>query len=311
MAENEKKPELEKVSPEEQKAAEVKTETTADIQKNKKSAIIVGAIFAAVIIVVVLFVVLNGKSSSDSDEIDPDTVEFEVYTDAENENSSTSDWPASDIFPDVPVFESSNYDVTDEGTKMTIVLGANDYQNLDAYLTKLTDAGAELQVKSDVFAVYTLGDVEIQITRDKNTPMITLCGEDAVEISVETFADFPLPENGRMVDASLSDTNDKVFYITERCLSYEDALAYCERLEKLGWETDSDIPKSGENKAFLAQFTLDDMSISIDYHEAGYDCQIILTTDSASAGITDSDSETAETEESEESSESSTVIPVG
>lgn len=255
--------------------------------KNKKSAIIVASIFAAVIIAVIIFVVLNGKSNS-TGTADAD---FSVYTNADEETTSTDTWPASEIFPDVPVFEANKYDVTDEGTNITLTLSADDYFNLNSYMEKLTEAGATLQASSDIFAVYTLGDVEIQIIKDKTTPMIILCGEETVDISVETFADYPLPDNARMVSADVSESSANVLYITERCLSYEDALAYCEKLSSYSWQTSSKLPESGNPQPFLAQYTLDDMSITLDYYSEGFNCQLVLTANSASVGIGDYDTD--------------------
>ncbi len=255
-----------------------------ETSKNKKNAIIVACVFGAIIIAVIIFVVLNGKNS---DESDSSNVDFSVYTNEDEETSSTDSWPASEIFPDVPVFESNSYDVTDEGTKLTLTLSADDFFNLNSYMEKLTEAGATLQCSSDIFAAYVLGDVEIQIIKDKTTPMIILCGEEAVDISVETFADYPLPENGRMVSADMSESSENIMYITERCLSYEDALAYCEKLSSFSWQTESKLPKSGDTQSFLAQYTLDDKSITVDYYNEGFNCQIVFTANSASIGISD------------------------
>ena len=271
---------------------------------NKKTTAIVAVVLVVILAVVVIFTVSNSNSSSSSgtsnnsnetsdEEIDTTGIEFEVFSDSDTDEYDdgtkfTSDaWPCDELFPDVPAFSASSYDVDDEGTKMTITLGADDYQNIDSYIQTLEDAGANVDVNNDQLAVLTLGDVEIQITKAESGPQLVLCGEEEVEISNETFADYPLPDNGRIVEANLAEDSDNIMYVKMRCLSYSEALDYCQKLIKYGWDEETTAPDSENPQTFLAKYTLGVSSITVDFHNGSADCNVIIST-----VITSSDSST-------------------
>ncbi|MDO4458530.1 MAG: hypothetical protein Q4C42_00335 [Clostridia bacterium] len=257
---------------------------------NKMTVMVIVGIIAVLAITGSLTFFGTKSSKTDEPNLKPEdkiAEDFEVMDDEaeyeDNQTYTTEKWPVN-IFPDIPVFEADSYEVIDLGKNISIICSEKEYDNLDGYITELTELGGEICIDEMYFTLISLGDVEIQIFRDKTAPRITFAGEDAVDISEMGFDDFPLPNDGRIINAEyIPDETDRL-YLTTRNMNFENAKAYCTKLVMEGWTEHEPASRAEKPEAFLAEYRNGNNSILVDYHTGSSDMTIILE---SSEGVTE------------------------
>jgi len=191
---------------------------------------------------------------------------------SEGPAAPVAEWPARQ-FPDVPVYPGAIVETGLEGGRAEILLPPGGDAGFEDYAAALVARGASVHLDSDRLTVLKLGDVEIQLVPDEDSPSIFLCGEAAMVW--DDPGDDVLPLSGRLVELEAGEDGMGAV-LTYRCVSLSGLMDYLDLLRREGWtSTDPAIPADG---ALFAVYRRGDRTVTVDYYANSSNFQIFLGT---------------------------------
>ena len=189
----------------------------------------------------------------------------------DTETVASPEWPAQQ-FPGILPFPSASYETYVDGRHAEVQLPAGSESGFKGYAAQLVNSGASIYLDNGRLTVLALGDVEIQLVANADSPSITLCGESA--ITWEDTGDV-LPQSGRLV-AWEPGEDGLGAVLTYRCVSLSGLMDYLNLLKREGWtSSDQASPVDG---TFFATYQRGDRTITADYYANSSNFQIILGT---------------------------------
>jgi hypothetical protein len=200
------------------------------------------------------------ESSSEPEEESMDT-----------ETVASPEWPAQ-LFPGILPFPSASYETYVDDRRAEVQLPAGSESGFKSYAAQLVNSGASVYLDNGRLTVLALGDVEIQLVANADSPSVTLCGESA--ITWEDTGDV-LPQSGRLVACEPGEEGLGAI-LTYRCVSLSGLMDYLNLLKREGWtSSDQTSPVDG---TFFATYQRGDRTITADYYANSSNFQIILGT---------------------------------
>lgn len=263
-----------------------KDHTKLQFKLNKKLCIIAGAAVIAVIAAVVIICMILGSK---------------------DRTKTLTAWPAKE-FPQVPVFETSDYGGTLKNNRADILLPNADSAAMDAYEDTLIAAGAVRISKNDYMSTFIFEDMDIQLIRGEAVPTLILLDEPTIEPDLGKWSDFPMLSSGRIVDAQ-SEAN--TIALSYRGVLLSDIADLCDLLLREGWITksiDNAIVPEGDEGMFYQTFIKGSNSVTVDYYGNVMECLITMSADGASdSSPADSEASLSDSEASESDAAAQTI----
>lgn len=185
----------------------------------------------------------------------------------------TNYWPQAQ-FPDVPVLQSSVYDtrITQDHAEVQVPMSAAD--GFNAYITQLLDDGAKLYIDTQRLVVLDYKNIEMHLIRSSGRNAVVLCGEPQADWNESAYQDFPLPENGKLVNVSDQGTGERSRVLTYRQMSATDAIAYVSLLAQSDWAMIGTLEPDGH--VFSCSFKKEDKQIAVDYFASSDNARVKL-----------------------------------
>jgi len=200
------------------------------------------------------------ESSSEPEEESVDT-----------ETIASPEWPTQQ-FPGILPFPSASYETYVVDSHADIQLPTGSESGFKSYAAQLVNSGASIYLDNGRLIVLALGDVEIQLVANADSPSVSLCGESA--IPWEDSGDV-LPQSGRLVAWEPGEEGFGAI-LTYRCVSLSGLMDYLDLLKREGWtSSDQASPVDG---TFFATYQRGDRTITADYYANSSNFQIILGT---------------------------------